>query len=253
MKIQILIDKRMVQVDEGTSVLNAARKAGIVVPTLCHHEALEPYGACRLCVVEVFQHRKRRVVTSCSLPSESGMEIFTESERVKETRRGVIELLLARCPDVPIIQTMARRMGVEETHLKKKDQKACILCGLCVRFCEEVVGASAIGLSSRGTERGVSTPFGSPSDACIGCGSCTYICPTSCIEMVPDEESSGRRRIRIGNLNLEPCPNQYLCKTCDTERNFLDEAKRAITCFRNDFSKLHNTSNAEEGNGVKNE
>jgi heterodisulfide reductase subunit A len=233
MKIQIIIDGHMVQVDKGTPVLNAAKKAGIVIPTLCYHEALKPYGACRLCMVEVLQNRQRRLVTSCNFPAETGMEVFTDTDKVRQARRNVVELLLARCPEVPMVQTMARRMGIEKTGFKKKEAKECILCGLCVRFCEEVVGAAAIGLSNRGTEREVTTPFKALSDTCIGCGSCTYICPTGCIEMVEDKETPGKRKMNMGRLPLEPCKNDYKCEGCDIEGQFIKDIKNAIAKFRN--------------------
>jgi NADH dehydrogenase/NADH:ubiquinone oxidoreductase subunit G len=236
-KIQIIIDGHMVQVDKGTPVLQAARKAGIAVPTLCYHEALKPYGSCRLCMVEIVQNKQRRLVTSCNFPAETGMEVFTDTDGVKQVRRHVVELLLARCPEVPMVQTMARRMGIEKTGFKKIEAKKCILCGLCVCFCEEVAGASAIGLSNRGTEREVTTPFKSSSDTCIGCGSCTYICPTGCIEMVPDEKASGRRKMNMGDLSLVPCPNDYNCEGCDIEQQFIKDMKSAVAKFRSICNK----------------
>ncbi len=236
MKIQIIIDGHMVQVDRETSVLHAARKAGIAVPTLCYHETLKPYGSCRLCVVEVVQNKQRRLVTSCNFPVETGMEVFTDTDRVRQVRRNIVELLLARCPEVPMIQTMARRMGIETSKFKMKESKDCILCGLCVRFCEEVVGVMAIGLSNRGTEREVTTPFKAASDTCIGCGSCTYICPTGCIEMVQDENNNEMRKMNMGRLSLDPCKNDYKCEICDIERQFIEETKNIITQFRDEFS-----------------
>jgi NADH dehydrogenase/NADH:ubiquinone oxidoreductase subunit G len=232
MKIQIIIDGHMVQVDNGTPVLMAARKAGIDIPTLCYHEALKPYGSCRLCMVEIVQNRQRRLVTSCNFPAETGMEVFTDTESVKQVRKHVVELLLSRCPEVPMIQNMARRMGIEKTGFKKIESKECILCGLCVRFCEEVVGAAAIGLSNRGTEREVTTPFKSSSDTCVGCGSCTYICPTGCIEMIADEKTTGMRNMNMGRLSLETCPNDYKCTDCDIEQQFMKNIKNVITQFR---------------------
>ncbi|TNF53843.1 2Fe-2S iron-sulfur cluster binding domain-containing protein [bacterium] len=235
MKIQIIIDGRMVQVDKGTPVLQAAKKADIVIPTLCYHEALKPYGSCRLCMVEVVQNKHRRLVTSCNFPADTGMEVFTDTDSVKQVRKNILELLLARCPEVPMIQTMARRMGIQISRFKMKESKDCILCGLCVRFCEEVVGAAAIGLSNRGTEREVTTPFKVSSETCIGCGSCTYICPTGCIEMVSDENKNGLRNMNMGRLSIEPCPNDYNCKDCDDEQEFIKEIKSAVTQFRNKF------------------
>ena len=238
MKIPIIIDGRMVQVEQGTMIIEAAGKAGIVVPTLCHHEAVKPYGSCRLCIVEVVQNKQHRLVTSCNSPVDNGgMEVFTDTAGVRRIRRSIIELLLARCPDMPVLQTMARQMGIESSRLKKKNDKQCILCGLCVRFCEEVVGVSAIGLANRGTEREVATPFKAGSDVCIGCGSCSYICPTGCIEMVPDKDDPRLRGLTMGQLSLSVCSNNYQCNSCAMDQEFLDEMKLVVSEFRSQAGK----------------
>ncbi len=222
----------MVQIDQGAPIIEAAKKAGIVIPTLCYHEALKPYGSCRLCMVEIVQNKQRRLVTSCNFPVEGGMEVLTDTPEVRQVRRMVVELLLARCPDVPLLQTLARRMGIETPRFKKKETNECILCGLCVRFCEEVVGVGAIGLANRGVDREVTTPFKVATDVCIGCGSCTYICPTGCIEMVPDEKIPRLRSMKMGNRSFEPCSNDYQCETCSTEEEFLTNMKCVINEFR---------------------
>jgi heterodisulfide reductase subunit A len=239
MKIPIIIDNKMVKVDRGTPVLLAARKADIFIPTLCYHELLEPYGSCRLCIVEVVQNRQRRLVTSCNYPAEPGMEVFTDTDPVRKIRKVLVELLLARCSEVPVVQKLARRMGIETSELKKKETKECILCGLCVRFCEEVVSVSAIGLSNRGIEREVTTPFKTVSDTCIGCGSCSYICPTGCIEMVSDKTPE-MREMHMGKLALEPCTNHYQCENCSTDQQFLNNLKKEVARFRETFSRYRN-------------
>jgi len=160
------------------------------------------------------------------------MEVFTDTSRVRQIRRAVVELLLARCPDVPLLQTLARQMGIKLSRFKKKEANECILCGLCVRFCEEVVGVGAIGLANRGIDREVATPFKVASDVCIGCGSCTYICPTGCIEMVSDRKTPSLRSLKMGNCSLVPCPNSYQCETCLVEQEFFKDMKRVIAEFR---------------------
>ena len=234
MKIPIIIDNRMVQVEQGSMIIEAAKQAGIVVPTLCHHEAVKPYGSCRLCMVELLQNKQRRLVTSCNSPIDnSGMEVFTDTPRVRQIRRSIIELLLARCPDASVLQTMARQMGIESSRLKKKGDKQCILCGLCVRFCEEMVGVGAIGLANRGTEREVATPFKTGSAVCIGCGSCTYICPTGCIEMVEDKLDPKLRSLTMGPLSLPACDSNFQCDSCAKDQEFLNEMKQVVSKFRN--------------------
>jgi len=163
------------------------------------------------------------------------MEVFTDTSRVRQIRRTVVELLLARCPDVLLLQTLARQMGIKLSRFKKKEANECILCGLCVRFCEEVVGVGAIGLASRGIDREVATPFKVASDVCIGCGSCTYICPTGCIEMVSDRKTPSLRRLKMGDRSLVPCPNSYQCETCPVEQEFFRDMKRVIAEFRDTY------------------
>ena len=101
-----------------------------------------------------------------------------------------------------------------------------------VRACEEMVRVSAISYANRGTERRVNTPFGVDSEVCIGCGACTYICPTGCIEMVGEPYAPGGRRLKMGDLALEPCPNDYQCVTCELEKQFVEEMKGAVKDFR---------------------
>ena len=232
MKVTLTIDGQIIHVERHTPILEAAKRLEIFIPTLCYHEALEPYGSCRLCMVEVIQKKRSRLVTSCNYPAEEGLEVLTASDRVRRTRKMVMELLLARCPDVPGIRRLAEKLGVKTSPFKKKEDQRCILCGLCVRVCEEMVGVSAIGFVNRGTEREVNTPFGINSDVCIGCGSCTYICPTGCIEMVIKPGAPGGRSLNMGDLALDVCPNNYACETCEIEHQFFREMKRVIEDLR---------------------
>jgi NADH dehydrogenase/NADH:ubiquinone oxidoreductase subunit G len=232
MNVTLTIDGQIIHVERHTPILEAAKRLEIFIPTLCYHEALEPYGSCRLCMVEVIQERRSRLVTSCNYPAEDGLEVLTASDGVRRTRKMVMELLLARCPHVPEIRQLAERMGIKAFRFKKKEDQRCILCGLCVRVCEEMVGVSAISFANRGIEREVNTPFGINSDVCIGCGSCTYVCPTSCIEMVGPPGPAGGRRMNMGDLALDTCPNSYECETCEIQHQFVHEMKRLIEDVR---------------------
>lgn len=232
MMVRLTIDGQIAYVKRHTPILDAAEQLGISIPTLCHHKALKAYGSCRLCLVEAFKNGRSKLVTSCNYPAEDGLVVFTATDKVKMTRKMVMELLLARCPEVPEIQQLAEKMGIKTVRFKKKGGQRCILCGLCVRVCEDVVGVSAISFSSRGTEKEVNTPFGMDSQVCIGCGSCTYICPTGCIEMVGNPGPPGGRKMNMGNLALEPCPNRYQCEDCEIDQQFLEQMKDVVERVR---------------------
>ncbi len=184
MGVKLKIDGREVEVPEGTMILEAARMLGIEIPTLCFHEALKPYGACRLCVVEVGAGSARgsTLVASCVFPVREGLEVNTASDDIKAVRYGLIELLLARCPESRQIKELAEKYGVAKPPFRPRDH-SCILCGLCVRACDEIVGARAIDFSSRGQTLDVSPPLQSPSATCIACGTCTTVCPTEAVRL----------------------------------------------------------------------
>ena len=220
----IKIDGKAVAAREGESVLDAARRHDIFIPTLCHHEAVEPWGGCRLCMVEITKKAWKgwsRLVTACLYPVEAGLEVDTRSEQVLESRRTTLDLLLARCPDTPKIKELASSLGVEETSFTPRvDPDNCILCGLCVRICA-ALGHHAISLANRGPEKVVSTPFGEPSESCVGCGACAKSCPTLAIPM---RDLHGERHIWDRKFKLVACPGcgashitqeqlEHLCKT----------------------------------------
>lgn len=183
--VTINIDGRLLKAKEGQTILKVAQENGIDIPTLCHHEALEPYGGCRLCIVEIWRKGRSRIVTSCLYPAEDGLEVKTNSPRVLENRKMLLELLLARCSQNKVIQELATQMGIQSPVFKAEylEYNDCILCGLCVRACEHIVGVSAISLVNRGVTKRAAPPFFKPAPDCIGCGSCYYICPTGAIKM----------------------------------------------------------------------
>ncbi|MFC1938982.1 2Fe-2S iron-sulfur cluster-binding protein [Chloroflexota bacterium] len=202
MMVILTIDEREIQAEEGKTVLEVARENGIDIPALCHHEEVSPYSACRLCMVEITTRRgRKRLVTSCLYPVEEGLVVKTDTERVCNVRRMVIELLLARCPDSEVIQDWARRLDVSGERFKSEEgNRKCILCALCNRVCQEVVGVSAISLANRGVDRRMTTPFNDFSEACIGCGSCAYVCPTGAISF---EDVGDTRTVAMPHVTME--------------------------------------------------
>lgn len=175
--ITLTIDGQNTEVDEGTKLLEAVERRGITLPTLCHHKALTPYGACRLCLVEVHTPgRAASVQAACSYPAIDGIEVLTGTDRVKRARKIVAELLLARCPDSEVIRRIAAEQGVHEPRISSKHDD-CVYCGLCVRMCNERMGRSAIGFTGRGPRKKLEPPFGVYNDACWTCGACDFICP----------------------------------------------------------------------------
>lgn len=205
--MELTINGKKVSAEPGMTIYQAARQEDIFIPTLCHHEALSPMGACRICVVEIKKGSRVKIVTSCNYPVEEGIEVQTDSERVLKNRKMVMELLLARCPDAEVIKDLAGKLGIEKSRFTVDRKDDCILCGLCVRVCEEVVGVGAIGFMNRGKDSVIGTPFSRQSDVCIGCGACVTICPTGCIKM---EDVEGKRNIDRWQTSLP----LLSCKIC---------------------------------------
>jgi len=187
--VTITIDGQKVQGEKGETILQVARRAGFEIPTLCYHPLLSPYGACRLCVVEVVANGRLGLQTSCTYPIEEGLEVLSRSPSVVEARRVVLGLLLSRTPQVQLIQNLAREYGITEPPFPTETpEERCILCGHCVRTCNEMVKAYVLNFSERGIERRVGPPFLEKTRQCIGCGACTIVCPTGAIEMLLNRE-----------------------------------------------------------------
>ena len=202
--VRFQIDGMELEAAKGEMLLPVALEHGFEIPHLCYHEAVSPYGACRLCLVEVTMGNRTRMTTSCNYPVDVGIQVATRTENVQRARRMILELLLARAQHAGQIRTMAQEAGVEGTRFRVIDEADdCILCGLCERVCREVVGANAISFVNRGDRREVAPPFGDPL-ACIACGACVYVCPTDCIKM--EEHGDERTIVRWKRtLKMQPC------------------------------------------------
>ncbi len=174
-KIELEIDGKVVEAEDGMTLLQAARKVGIDIPTLCYDERLAPYGGCRLCTVEIGRNSRTRLVASCIYPVESGLTVKTESERVIKVRKMILELLLPFCPTGPI-ESLAKKYGLEKSRFPGED-RGCVLCGLCVRYCAEIKKANAIGFIGRGVERDVVFLPEVAAKVCPSCRECFAVCP----------------------------------------------------------------------------
>jgi NADH dehydrogenase/NADH:ubiquinone oxidoreductase subunit G len=201
--MEIKIDGKKLNAEKGETILAVAKRAGIDIPTLCHHEALEPVGACRLCVVEIRRKGRdeTRIVTSCQYPAEEGLSVSTQSELVREQRQTTLSLLAARCPEVGVIRELAERYGDVIEYKRYDEKEKCILCYLCTRTCA-AVGPEAIAAVGRGRLKEIAPPFHGEAEACVGCGSCARICPTGCISM---EDTDNTRKIWGREFELVKC------------------------------------------------
>jgi len=214
-KIQIIVDGRPTEAKRGDMLLSVLQDMGVNVPTLCHHSSLEPSGACRLCVVEI-THADwggwSGIVTSCLYPVEPGLQVLTRSQKVRESRRTLLELYLAQCPDSEEVKAMARSEGVDETSFPKREEADdCILCGLCTRVCNDL-GPAAIAPLGRGTEKSVGPRLDKVGEDCTACGACALICPTGEIKM---EHKNSTISIWNREFEIPVCKvNPDLCRAC---------------------------------------
>jgi NADH dehydrogenase/NADH:ubiquinone oxidoreductase subunit G len=180
-ELQFEIDGKTVQAAPETTLLDAARAAGIFIPTLCHHEKLEPFGACRLCIVEVEVRGWSKLVVSCVYPVAEGIVVRTRSEKIDRIRKTILELLMAHAPDSPRLKQFAKEYGADPNRYDR-DASFCIHCGLCVRYCAEVTKKNAIGFVDRGINKEISFIPEIAAKECNDCKACFPLCPTSYLQ-----------------------------------------------------------------------
>lgn len=179
--ILLQIDGKEIKAKEGETILDAARSVGILIPTLCHHEKLEPYGGCRICSVEIEGHGGTRLVTACVYPVQKDLVVRTRSEKVARIRKMILELLMAHAPDAFELQKLAEEYGADRNRFEK-EASFCIHCGLCVRYCAEVKKKNAVGFVDRGTRREISFIPEIATNECWDCKECFPLCPTEALQ-----------------------------------------------------------------------
>jgi bidirectional [NiFe] hydrogenase diaphorase subunit len=213
-----------VQAEEGGTLLETARFYGLEIPTLCHNDGLSEFGGCRLCLVEIGAGARAKLVSSCTYPAEPGLVVRTDTKRVIEARRMMIELMLSIAPGSKQIQDLASKFNVTQVRFKVRNEE-CIYCGLCVRICDEQMDARAIGFQNRGRKKKISTPFDAKSEVCRLCGACMYICPACSLRCQGPEAETA---VCNACLTMEPtCLEEY-----DELQCWMYDAGRCGTCVQ---------------------
>ena len=225
--ITLTIEGKRIQTQPDRTLLEEAREHAIWIPTLCYHEALKPYGGCRLCVVELETPRGPRLVAACTYPCEDAAVVRTDTQTVRQSRQVAAELLLARAGHISFIQELAENLGVRTTPYTLPPDE-CILCTRCVRACREIVGVGAISMVERGANREVTAPFRFSSADCIECATCVLVCPTGAITL---EDLTDRTR------TLHTWPSEYArraCRLCEYHADGLSGNEKEKTNEHND-------------------
>ncbi|MFC1670570.1 2Fe-2S iron-sulfur cluster-binding protein [Spirochaetota bacterium] len=211
----INIDGKKIKAKDGQTILQAARENGIDIPSLCWNDGVEPYGSCRLCIVEITKDGRSVIETACTYPAEEGISVKTETPILAESRKIALELHLARCPEVPVVVKLAKKYGIDKAPKEMElDSDGCTLCGLCIRACNDVVKAGAIQFTGNSSEKKVDSPFSKKADDCIACGSCAFICPCNFIEKKDIFGETSKRELVNWKVNLDLkgckiCGNPY--------------------------------------------
>lgn len=201
--MKIKIDGKYYEGKPGETLMELAKRNNIDIPSICHKKGFEGLGRCRLCIVEVKERNKTKVVSSCVYPIKEGIEVTTNSDKILRMRKNIVMLLLLRAPNNEYIRKLAKdyEVLIPQRYLSNSEKEECVLCGLCVKACE-IMGTNAISMVNRGTTKKVSTPYDDPSKDCIGCGACAEVCPTNAIDII---DKGGQRTIWNRAFDLLKC------------------------------------------------
>lgn len=227
--VKFKLNNLEVEVEKGWTILDAAKFYGLEIPTLCYYEGLTPWGGCRLCLVEIGEGERAKLVTSCTYPVEEGLNVRTDTKRVVKSRRMMIELMVSVAPYSKVIQDLASKFGVTQLRFKPRNEE-CVMCGLCVRMCHEQMDAQAIGFVHRGKDLRITTPFSMKSESCRLCGGCIYVCPACQLRCHGTSVEAG---LCNGCLTMDPtCLDYY-----DDLQCWMYDAGGCGTCVREKIEK----------------
>lgn len=185
--MKFTIDGFELSAEPEDTIMEASRRAGVFIPGLCYSTSTEPNHSCRLCMVEVEERNSLRLVAACAYKVKDSLKVITTTDRVSKVRKTMLKLLYSRAPENPVLMELMNLYGVEKESKIKEIEGQCILCGRCVKACEKL-GISAISTVSRGITKEISTPYGKAAEYCMGCASCSEVCPTKCITVEDNEE-----------------------------------------------------------------
>ncbi|WP_326909944.1 2Fe-2S iron-sulfur cluster-binding protein [Sedimentibacter sp. MB31-C6] len=240
--MKVKINGKLYNGNTGETLMELAKRNNIYIPNLCHKKGFEGQGRCRLCIVEINDGGKTKIVSSCVYPIKDGIEVSTNSDKIIKIRKNIILLLLLRTPNNDTIKSLAKEYNVDihYKYLDNKKKENCILCGLCVEACDKL-GTKAISLVNRGTTKKVSTPYDDASKDCIGCAACVEVCPTDAISI---DDKNGKRTIWNRTFNLVSCSicGKYFTtyealKYTDDKLNIEKENQICNSCKRKEISK----------------
>ncbi len=251
-KVNITVDGRTVETENRVMLLPILNELGIQIPQLCNHPSLTPSGACRLCVVEITKKEwngSTKIVTSCLYPAEDGLIVSTRTVDVLKTRRSLLELYLAQCPESEEVRAMARLEGIDTTAFTTpgEDDNKCVMCGLCTRVCQDF-GPGAISTLGRGIDKQVGPGPDGVADSCTGCRACTYVCPTGAI---PFEQKEGTLNIWNRSFDIPTCSVQpELCRGCGRCEEVCPYSIPRVVIYKNGLSTAQISQDACVGCGV---